>query len=183
MKRFAFLVSRVFEPEVLMSILILDWIVVLRPPFIVGSSWVLGVLVVIGFTFWSLKTGRISDIELSKKSERIPVLTVSFAVALGILLITYSFGAALLVRYTALLIIWLLLFGIITKFWKISGHTSVATLVFSFIYQVHGGYTLGLFSLILLIAWARVYQKNHTVSQVCAGIALSFTVAGIFLLY
>ena len=70
-------------------------------------------------------------------------------------------------------LLWFLGFYLITLFWKISGHSGVATLGAFFVIQLFGLAWWPVFLAIPLVSWARVVRRDHTVGQVIAGVGYS----------
>ena len=67
---------------------------------------------------------------------------------------------------------------LITFFWKISGHMTFSTLLFTTIYYVtKSPYSLALFIFTPLIAWARIELSKHTTPQVIAGTIVTLAVS------
>jgi membrane-associated phospholipid phosphatase len=66
----------------------------------------------------------------------------------------------------------LLLILTITLHWKISVHTTAAASFTVLMYSLTGIAALPLMGLILLVAWARIRLKRHTLAQTIAGALL-----------
>jgi hypothetical protein len=68
---------------------------------------------------------------------------------------------------------------IITKWWKVSLHATVAGGAVATVVLIYGWIMLVLFPLVALVAWARVQVRDHTVAQVVVGAILGPVVGGV----
>jgi membrane-associated phospholipid phosphatase len=128
------------------------------------------------------KTGQISDLDVSVRSERVFPYIIS--------LITSISAIALLIRYQMPWMVVKLFIGsafatvlafIITFKWKISAHVIAfgCLVAASIIISINQGlnptyFFVALFLLAGLQATSRVYLKAHTLGQVAAGFTLGF---------
>jgi hypothetical protein len=72
---------------------------------------------------------------------------------------------------------------IITKWWKVSLHATVAGGAVATVVLIYGWFLLLLVPLVALVAWARVQVRDHTAAQVVIGAFLGPVVGGaVFLL-
>lgn len=137
------------------------------------------------FIFWAYSTDRISDLDMSIRSEREAVFGGFIAFyCVGTIVLALTHAPTLLVAsmagYTANTII----VGIITRYWKISTHALGITAPLVALWTLYHPAPLPFFVLIPLVGWARVYLKAHTIAQVVAGTALAaFTVMFFFKIY
>ncbi len=125
------------------------------------------------YCVWLLKTGRITDIHLPNRKERIGPFAVASASAAGGVALLLLVGAPkeFVAPLIAALAQTLLLFAI-TLLWQISIHTSVSAGLATFAILGIGGAAV-LFSLLVpVVMWARLYLKRHTFAQTVAGAAL-----------
>lgn len=121
------------------------------------------------------KKGKLKDIDASIKEER----TFPFFIAV----VFYSAGLVVLILFNVNLIsiaFWFcyisntLLTILINKYWKISAHSMGATGALAAVFYVFGLPVLLFGIIVLLLGWARIYLKMHSLSQVIAGIILAF---------
>ena len=121
------------------------------------------------------KKGKLKDIDASIKEER----TFPFFIAV----VFYSAGLVVLILFNVNLIsiaFWFcyisntLLTILINKYWKISAHSMGATGALAAGFYVFGLPVLLFGIIVLLLGWARIYLKMHSLSQVIAGIILAF---------
>jgi membrane-associated phospholipid phosphatase len=72
---------------------------------------------------------------------------------------------------------------VITRWWKVSVHATVAGGAVAMVTLLYGPWLLLLALLVALVCWARVVVEDHTVAQVVAGAVLGPVVGGaVFLL-
>lgn len=172
--RLAYLLSRMFDTSVTNSLVAIIFLIRVQ----IQLSWftvlALGNFVLpMIFLIQSFRTKRIADLDLTSREER--KIWVNFLALFwgGTFLIVLIFDLGI-PRDMLMFQAWLALLGIInaivTNFWKISGHTMVATglsLWLAFLYSEW--FLLLLPTFVPLVAWARYYTKKHTIAQLVAG--------------
>lgn len=144
-----------------------------------GLQWLIYVapfLIFIPLIFFALsyKLHWISDVDLTKRSERpafLIVFTVSLAVASMIMYLLHAPEKFVIYIFSGLIMV--ILASIITFYWKISFHTMVITSVISAIVIIGGLRFWPFFLLIPIIAWARIVLKKHSLYQAIGGSLLS----------
>jgi len=125
----------------------------------------------------SYKLKWISDIDLSHREERPGFLTVfiiSLAIASFLLYLLKVPLKFFVFAFSGLVMVFIA--SAITLYWKISFHTAVVTSVITAIVILGGWIFAPMYLLVLLIAWARVRLKRHTVLQVVGGALLAFVI-------
>lgn len=125
------------------------------------------------------KTGRISDLDASKKEQRIFPLTLGIIYSgIAYLILTYM-TADSLVRGLMFCYMTNTVFTIIiTKYWKISIHAMGVAAPLAALWIAGFQYPLPAFIILILVSYSRVTLKAHTVYQVMAG-----SIAGLILTY
>jgi len=123
---------------------------------------------------YMLRTGRISDLHMSSRSERRWPYIASILGAIIALIITMIFDGPELLRCLAIFsLIELTLLAIITNYWLISIHAAsiaAATIIVGLVFGVQTA--VFLLPLVILVSWVRLYLRRHTPAQVFAGLAL-----------
>ena len=124
------------------------------------------------------KKGKLADQDASIKEER----TIPFLIAI----IFYLIGLMLMIKYQLNIIsiaFWFCYISntiitiFINKFWKISAHAMGVAGPFSALVFVLGWVGIIFLPIVILVGWARIELKCHTLTQVMAGILLaSFSV-------
>lgn len=126
------------------------------------------------YVVWLLRTGRITDISMTREERRIPYF-VGAAFALGAFLLFTLLDQPQLMRCLILFeFLALLIMGVINIWWQISNHaTSVTGMVL--IAGVVFGSTIGwlMSPLIVVICGLRYYLRRHTVAQLVGGVGLA----------
>lgn len=147
------------------------------------ASFIFQIFIPLGYIFIALKLKKIDTWDLKKRQERYFFFAVYLSSLAILLILTLIFGSKLLVELNLMALVLLLIITVITFFWKISMHTSLATtgailLNFLFNWQL-----LFLYLLIPVVAWSRYKLKRHTLAQLIAGILASMIVNLGFLKY
>ncbi len=121
-----------------------------------------------GFKFL-MKEGKISDTDVTKRSERYLLFGSANALFLIGTILAFIFGNQLFFTlHLAALILGLTILGI-TFFYKISGHMLMACGALLLINFLYGWELWWLFAIVPFVAFARIYLKKHTLLQVLAG--------------
>lgn len=178
MYRLAQLISIIFSPLTFVPLLFFLLIISnthTNHEFIVAAILLYGLtfLPVIGSLIYLKYTKRVSDWGIYKRDERYLLNNIAF-VSVAIAAIIASFTtAAKIAHFMNFMLILAGVFAIITRFWKISAHTSAVSLFVTAVVTWFGYRYIWLGIIVLLVAWARVYQKKHTLLQAGAGILIT----------
>ncbi|MDO8487219.1 MAG: hypothetical protein Q7S45_02925 [Candidatus Curtissbacteria bacterium] len=174
MRKFAKIISRVFDSYFWFPLLLLTaiaktglWqnqIIILLPLLALIDV----ICPIVGFKFL-MKTGKVSDIDVTNRHERYLLFGLANVLFLIGTIISFLFSNQLFftLHLTALLM-GLTLLGI-TFFFKISGHVFMAFGSLFLINFLYDWRFLWFFLLTLPIAYARIYLKKHTLAQVLTG--------------
>lgn len=148
----ATLISRIFEPAILISII---FFVTTRSAF-----WLFVIIgPILGYRLW-LKRKQNLDWDITDRKKRVmPLLFLCiFLILINMLVRVF---APRLFSLSVLFLLWTIGFFLITLKYKISGHVAVATL-FALFWPVT-------FFIVPLVAWSRVVLKRHTKGEVTLG--------------
>ena len=126
------------------------------------------------FIFWLYATDRISDLDMSIRSERERVF-IAFVIfyALGAVDLWLIHAPAIMTASMAgfgassLVVQW------ITRYWKISTHALGVTAPLVALTVLFGQRPLPFYVLIPLVGWSRIYLRAHDLLQVVAGTLLA----------
>ncbi len=173
--RVARVVSDVFSPPVLAVVIaVLGALLVAQPGawrFVLVFVGV-GILAPIFDVIWLLRTGRISDFHLTKRSERIRPFVVSTAATTLAMVILWALGApALLIWLAVAALAQTLLLFVLTLRWKVSIHAATSG-AFAALVTLAWGIrpATGLVVLLIpVVGWARIHLRRHTLAQVVVG--------------
>ena len=129
----------------------------------------------LSFIVWLVKTGQVSDFDLSERNQRTkPYLVTLFCVAAAWLLMWLGGAPTLLVVLLGAQIIQTAIMLLITLVWKISIHGATSAAVATLAWALIGSLALPLGLSVPLIAWSRVRLKRHTPMQTVAGAVVGF---------
>lgn len=173
-KRIAYTIGLIFHPAV---IAILTLLIILQDlPFKQTLFWtaVIGGIILIP-TFVAIAYMRRRNRETYERATRGPIYTVAWlSVMICLALIVFFDGPKEMAVCMATLAVWLPLQLVINHtITKISAHTAVASGCFTALLlfgKLNAILSVIGVLIILLIAWARLRTKNHTILQVMLGI-------------
>lgn len=176
MNSIALLVSSVFEPMLVLPLMILfgGWHAGLR-----GGSFITLVIYVLLFSgfVWMLRIVAVKKLktnwDMSDRKKRIRALLplVSFSVVFFSVLFLWRDPA--LISFSLSVFIWMIGFFLITLRTKISGHLSVITLTLGFLLRWYGPSYWPLLLILPLVAWSRMVLKRHNPVEVIGGFLYS----------
>lgn len=180
LSKFARIVSYIFDGSVLVLPILLavsfydpagSVEIQILPAFFVAYLFI--AVIPYSFILYLYKTGRISDLQIVRRKERlVPLLIINICVIAGFVILLFLKSSALLKTVYLIYLLGLPVISIITVFYKISFHSSYITM-FSLIYlMVFGKWAVFTIPLIPLVGWSRVRLKRHTTGQVLLGIAV-----------
>jgi membrane-associated phospholipid phosphatase len=133
------------------------------------------------YVFWLYATDRISDLDMSVRSQREMVFS-AFVIfdALGALTLWLLHAPRLMIAAMLGYLASTLIVQYITRYWKISTHALGITAPLAALTLLYGRQPLPFMVLIPMVCWARVYLKAHSVMQVVAGAALAVATTAFF---
>lgn len=125
------------------------------------------------YVFYLAKNDRIHGFHMFRKEERIRPMLLAFGSVLTALILFSWLGAEKpIIAFLAAGVINIVVFTLITKFWKISIHTGTLTAVLTTVLIYSYGKYLWLWLLLVPVAYARLITHSHTWSQILVGIAI-----------
>lgn len=174
MKKFLVkLISRIFDPtlEIPVALMLAIYLTVregIRWRFL-GLLLFIDIMVPLVFFGVMLLNGQIKDWDIRKRRERLPLYFFTLLCQAGGVWLAYSLGKEELARLLA--VFWMLgvIFALVTIFWKISLHGGVNAFLITLINYFYDWKYLWLYSIVLLVGWARVEDKHHTTWQYVSG--------------
>jgi len=178
--------SRIFTPFAVAAIIsiIFSWFAPTRVGPLMNplSSTLVGILTLcvapLVPVLYSTVTGR-TDLNVSDTTKRAPLY------ALG--LIGYAIGMAMFLAFSNRLMFVMALaylcvglaMCLITLAWKISAHTAGIAGPTTALVFVFGAWIVPLYALSILMVWARVKLRAHTLSQAVAGLIVATVITSI----
>lgn len=181
---FATIISRVFEPILLFSVLVLLTLsraaLSTRDMLIYCSIVFLGILFpVTGLLIAAILKKKISNWDISNRRERVKALAVFLVfLLLGVAGIS-ALGHTVVTNFFLLIAVMYIGFFLITVWFKISGHMAMATLFAGSMIHWFGGYIWVLLLVLPGLAWSRVVLKRHSTAQVILGTLYGAFIVGI----
>jgi membrane-associated phospholipid phosphatase len=132
-------------------------------------------VVVPGITIvWLYKHKLIKDIHLNKRSERqIPLLMCIASAVSGLMFLVLIGSPKYLLAVSMMFILNCLAVFLITFFWKISIHAATYAAAATVVLFIDGSFWWFLYFGLILVGWARVYEKKHTLAQIIGGSVLA----------
>jgi membrane-associated phospholipid phosphatase len=178
---FPTIISRLFDPLIVSTVLFL---LAGQKNGVVG--WDLGgffaillvtmILPPILALFWAIKTGRISNWDLSDRRQRIRAFSFFPLFLILDYLVLYILGIPLVLSVFLWFCVLFTGFFFITLFYKISGHLSYLTFIVCVVLYWYGWHVWPILFFIPLVAWSRLKLKRHTVFEVVVGVVYSICV-------
>ena len=171
-KRLPWLISHLCAPTVLVTALLmftpLRFPQVSWPHALVATTFTM--LIPWAVLVWARKTGKVSDIHITRREQRWPLLLTALAsILLGLALMVWLRVEPVLLREVLLILSGLLITGGITLRWKISIHVAVAAFVALHILEDQPFGAAVAVAVVGILSWSRVQLRHHTSSQVFAG--------------
>jgi membrane-associated phospholipid phosphatase len=173
------LVTNLGSPPVLAVVIVALTASTLSSPGVwiwAGIYLLLAVLLPLLHVVWLVKRGRVTDLHLRVRAQRIqPLLVAITCGGLGWLVLVLAPAPAALSIFAAAL--WLQTAAIlaITLRWKISVHTAAAAGATTVAWALLGT-ALPFLLTVPVIAWSRIRLRRHTLPQTLAGALLGFLV-------
>ena len=136
----------------------------------------LAILTPVLYLVWLLHRGRVSDLDVQLREQRMRplIFTVACGAAAWLALLLGGAPTEMVIIAGGLWLQTTLIFGI-TLWWKISVHSAAAAGVATLVWSL-AGTSLPLLIGVPIIAWSRVRLRRHTVSQTIAGALLGLAI-------
>lgn len=147
-------------------------------PSLSGLAWGLFCSAVAGgvpyaFVIHAVLRRGLSDIHIRTRQDRyVPIVVALGAMTLCVAVLILGSAPRDLIALIASLLVTILVGGVITLRWQISGHAAAASGSAAICVLCFGPRVLALAPLVLLICAARLVLRDHTFWQLAAGVAL-----------
>ncbi|MEA2016159.1 MAG: hypothetical protein U9O59_05590 [Actinomycetota bacterium] len=188
MNRIAKAISYVFDGSVISIPIFLVICIMIVDNTIEAMAWasiclLFGTVIPYLYVILLYRKKEIDDMHIPRKEDRIKPMLVSFVSYTLCLIILYILDGPLFLKSVfAISVASVVIFTVITYFWKISLHISWITFIVITFNVLFGKWMLLMVPLIPVIGWARVRIKKHTVNQVILAVGIS-TVTSIMIYY
>jgi hypothetical protein len=125
------------------------------------------------FVIHAVLRRRVSDIHIRRRQDRyVPILVALGAMGLCVAVLVFGSAPRVLTALIASLLCTILVGGLITLGWQISGHAAAAAGSVGICAVCFGPWVLAFAPLVVLICAARLTLRDHTLGQLAAGVAL-----------
>jgi len=169
--KLAGLISTISSPFIVVTVFALA--IILAQPFSLADRtlWSLEfllfiILLPVVYVWYGVKTGKFTDFHLMVREQRTGPFLVSLAG--GTLLVLVNLLTHVPAEIMTLgWVLWVngLVFALITHFWKISIHVASLTGSIVMVGVLLNHQLFWLLLLVLVVAWARLYRKRHSLAQ------------------
>jgi membrane-associated phospholipid phosphatase len=113
----------------------------------------------------------------------LPLILGIVSMIIGVIALALAGAPRLLLAGIGITAVGLLAGAAVSRFWKMSGHTTAAAAVLVICAAVGHGWPLLAAPLIALVGWARVRLGDHTVAQVVVGALVGAIIATLMIEY
>jgi len=144
----------------------------------------ISILPVFSAVVYLLRKGRLNGIFTAVRRQRTAIYVLSgVCAAVGYVILLISKAPMMLRAAFATGLSGVVAFTVINLWWKISLHTALVTALVTVMVILYGWIATAGLVLVLLIAWARLALKQHSLAQAVAGAVLAalITVAAFYL--
>jgi MFS family permease len=136
-----------------------------------------------GFVIHAVLRRKVSDIHIRKRQDRyIPILVALGAMGLCVGVLILGSAPRVLIALLVSLLSTIVVGGLITTRWQISGHAAAAAGSVGICALCFGAWVLVLTPVIVLICAARLVLRDHTLWQLAAGVGLGGVLSPLILL-
>lgn len=174
MKLFANIVASILHPATLILPAVFLIVYKSAGDFSNALFWTFVSLVFTGvvalFVLIGVKKGIFTDIDVSVKKQRVILYPFVVAVTLIFSLVIYlAHGPSALIIASFLFVSALVILDVINLRIKASVHVASITAMVIGIINLYGGFSYFLLLLVPLVAWARIYNRRHTLKETIVG--------------
>lgn len=189
-EKLAYAISAAFTPPLVISIAILAISIYYSDRYQYYWLWaIVGVMLLIGpasiYVYMAYRKGKVTDINLSDREERLRPLIIALIGAMAMTLVLLERSAPKPLTLLSLtLVCELIIIIFVTVFWKISLHALAFSSTITLLAYLYSYYAIFLYVFLVPIGWARIYRKRHTLLQVVAGSVVGVVTAlAVFMLF
>ena len=184
-RQFATVISRIFDPFVMLVALLL---LALMKSSLTGVAQVrallLTSLLMIGLPasllYIAIKKKIVSNWDISNRMQRPRVLIAVLVLEVVNVFLLRGIIDPFLFRMFLFISVIMTGFTAVTFYWKISGHTCMSALATGLAVLWYGWSWWPFFLIVPLLGWARVYRHDHTVAQAVVGAVYAWGLIALF---
>lgn len=134
------------------------------------------------FVLIGVRQGKISDLEITNRSERAgPFLFSIMSTIIGLFILLFTHAPKNLETLLFITGVSGIIMTVTTLWWKISIHASSLAGAATVLTILYGFVMLPTYLLVILVGWSRVVLRRHTVTQVVVGSLLSIILTALIL--
>ncbi|MCS6773784.1 MAG: hypothetical protein RMM31_03080 [Anaerolineae bacterium] len=176
--RLAAWVSRLTHPPIVALIAVVVASGVAAKGWLWGIGYLaLAVFVPTAYVLFQLARGRVHDVQLSVREERLkPYLLTVVCMVVSFAALQYAQAPRTLRQLALANAVQFSLLLLITLRWKISAHGASMGGMAAMLHALFGVGALPFWVLVPLVGWSRVHLRRHDLLQVAAGAALGMSV-------
>lgn len=127
------------------------------------------------YVLWLMEKEHIRDIHLPDHEQRkIPFLITAVSSIIGALALVFIHAAKPVVVMGVVYAVNASVVALLTLYWKVSIHAVMLSSIVTIAVVLFGVQYAWLYLILVLICWARVYRRRHSVRQVVGGALISF---------
>ena len=181
-QKLAWVISRILDPGIVLSIMIVILIWQSRVDFKRGLLWsllllCLAVILPLLYVLYLMRKGEISDWDISNRRERYALLFFTiFCWLLSVIILVVFDGPKLLLASAVDGLAILSVYSLITISWKISIHSGAISCPVTILIILFGPSFLPLILLVLAMIWARYKMRKHNLLQLIGGALLTSSI-------
>lgn len=172
MEKYAKLISHIASPPAVVTLVLLS--TPLRHPDVTWAPTLLATffagLVPWSALIWMRLRGRVTDVHVTERRQRWPILLITLVSILGGIAVLLAISAPTQILVEVLFMLaGLLIVGLVNLVWKLSIHAALTTFAaLHCLLALPAGAQIAV-AVIALVGWARIRAGHHTPTQVLAG--------------
>ena len=181
-KRIAFLTSNALNPFLMWLVLTILLSFESAPGILAALKWSLipasiGILPIFLAIIYLVRRGSLDGVFSGVREQRTKIYALSgICAAAGYVILYYSRAPLMLQSVFVSAVPAAVIFLVINLWWKISLHTAFVAALVTVMIFLYGGIAAVSVILVLIIGWARLELKEHSLAQVTAGALLASSI-------
>ncbi|MFJ4844446.1 phosphatase PAP2 family protein [Streptomyces sp. NPDC088733] len=125
-----------------------------------------------------VRAGRFTDVHVRIRRQRaVPLATAIACAVLSVVLLALLGAPRELTALVVAILSGLTVGGLVTIWWKVSGHTAAVGAAGAILTAVYGAPMVPLLLAVIPVGWSRVVLRDHTVAQTVVGFLIGSSVA------
>ncbi|MGW0436618.1 phosphatase PAP2 family protein [Micromonospora sp. NPDC003197] len=181
--RIASVITEAFAPAVLAGLLPLVIALHASTNLLAGLGWAalavfFSAVIPYGIIWLGVRRGQLTDHHIGvREQRRKPLLLGLVSVLVGLALLLVLGAPRPLIAMIVVIFGVVLILAVVNMFWKLSGHTAVASGSATVLVIAFGPALLAAFVIVVAVGWSRVQLRAHTPTQVVTGFIAGILIA------